>query len=83
MVSLHRTTISRYDGCVHSLLLERHQWVGDLSYVIVILVAVVAIAYRLAIAGPFGPFPRVARFYPKSWQRWIFDEPSETKKKTN
>jgi len=65
----------RYDGCVHSLF----------SYLIVILVAVLAIAFRLAIAGPFGPFPRVARFYPKSWQRWIFDEPSEkkTNKKTN
>jgi len=63
----------RYDGCVHSVL----------SYLVIILVAVLAVAFRLAIAGPFGPFPRVARFYPKSWQRWIFDEPSEKKKKTS
>jgi len=63
----------RYDDHVHSLL----------SYVIIVLVAVLAIVFRLAIAGPFGPSPRFARFYPKSWQRWIFDESSEKKKKTN
>jgi hypothetical protein len=54
-----------------------------LSYLIIVLAVVLLIAFRLAIAGPFGPFPRVARFYPKSWQRWIFDEPSEKKKKTS
>jgi hypothetical protein len=52
-----------------------------IRYIILGLVAVLAIAYRLAIAGPFGPFPSVARFYPKSWQRWIFGETSG--KKTN
>jgi len=52
-----------------------------MRYIILALVVVLAIAFRLAIAGPFGPFPRAARFYPKSWQRWIFGESSE--KKTN
>jgi hypothetical protein len=52
-----------------------------MAYLIVLLVAVLAIAFRLAIAGPFGPFPAKFGLLPKSWQRWIYGEP--TQKKTN
>jgi len=63
--------ILRYDCCVHSVT----------GYIILVLIAVLAIAFRLAIAGPFGPFAAKLGFLPKSWQRWMLGEPSG--KKTN
>jgi hypothetical protein len=49
------------------------------GYVILISIAALAIAFRLAIAGPFGPFAAKLGFLPKSWQRWILGEPSTKK----
>jgi hypothetical protein len=48
-----------------------------LRYLIIVLVALLAIAFRLAIAGPFGPFAAKLGFVPKSWQRWILGERSQ------
>jgi len=46
-------------------------------FLLLALVAVLAIAFRLAIAGPFGPFAAKLGFLPKSWRRWMLGETAQ------
>jgi hypothetical protein len=48
-------------------------------YLILILIAILAVVFRVAIAGPFGPHAAKSGLLPKSWRRWIFDENSGKK----
>jgi len=50
-----------------------------LKYLILVLVGLLAVGFRLAVAGPFGAQAAKSGLLPQSWKRWIFDEPSPKK----